>query len=170
MPKSYPDIGTFTAGQVLTAATMNDVGTNLDNFRVPASCSVYFGTATTYTQDTDIAWTAQDYTTTDSMWTSGATVTIGTAGLYLVTFSGRATSTTSAGARAAISFSGTTTEVQGQEQSTTDFRWSISAVRSLAAASTLTARLQWSGSGTVTLQGASDLRPTLTATWLGQVA
>jgi hypothetical protein len=169
MAKTYNTISTFTSGQVLTAAQMNEIGTNSNNYRVPASCSVYFGTNSTYTENTDIAWTAQDYTNTDSMWTSGATVTINTAGLYLVTFTGRATNTSSTGARAVLLFSGTTTELQSQAETTTDFRWSISAVRSLAAASTLTARLQWSP-GTVTLQGASDLRPTLTVSWLGQVS
>ena len=132
-------------------------------------CSVYFGTNTTYTQDTDISWTAQDFTNTDGMWTSGGNITIQTAGLYLVTFTGRATSTVSAGARAVLNIADSPS-VHGPEQATTDFRWSISLVRSFAASNTISARLQWSGGGTVTLQGSASLRPTLTATWLGQVS
>lgn len=136
---------------------------------VPPSCSVYFGTTSTYTQDTDIVWTAQDYTAVDTMWVSGANITTTTAGLYLFTFTGRATNTVSNGARAVILISGTTTEAQGQEQTTTDFRWSISLVRSMTAAQTVQARVQWA-SGVTTLQGATDLRPTLTGTYLGKIA
>ena len=169
MAKTYNPLDSVTVGSVLTASDYNKAVENSNNFRVPPSCSVYFGTTSTYTENTDIAWTAQDYTNTDSMWTSGATVTINTAGLYLITFTGRATNTSSTGARAVLLFSGTTTELQTQAETTTDFRWSMSAVRSLAAASTMTARLQWSP-GTVTLAGASDLRPTLTVSWLGQVS
>ena len=169
MAKTYNTIGTFTAGAILTAAQMNAIGTNVNNYRVPPACSVYFGTNTTYTQDTDISWTAQDFTNTDGMWTSGGNITIQTAGLYLVTFTGRATSTVSAGARAVLNIADSPS-VHGPEQATTDFRWSISLVRSFAASNTISARLQWSGGGTVTLQGSASLRPTLTATWLGQVS
>ena len=169
MAKTYNTIGTFTAGAILTAAQMNAIGTNVNNYRVPPACSVYFGTNTTYTQDTDISWTAQDFTNTDGMWTSGGNITVQTAGLYLVTFTGRATATVSAGARAVLNLAGSPS-VHGPEQTTTDFRWSISLVRSFAASDTIAARVQWSGSGTVTLQGSASLRPTLTATWLGQVS
>ena len=136
---------------------------------VPPSCSVYFGTTSTYTQDTDIVWTAQDYTAVDTMWVSGANITTTTAGLYLFTFTGRATNTVSNGARAAILISGTTTEAQTPSETTTDFRWSLSLVRSMTAAQTVQARVQWS-SGVTTLQGGTDLRPTLTGTYLGKIA
>lgn len=170
MPKTYPTLTDVATGDVLTASAYNNLLANARNMRVPPACSVYFGTATTYTQDTDIPWTAEDFANTDGMWTSGATVTIQTAGLYLVTFSGRLTSTSSSSARALVLFSGATTDLQGQAETTSDFRWAISCVRSLAALSTLTARVQGGGLGTITLQGNTDLRPTLTATWLGQVS
>ena len=35
MPKTYNTISTFTSGQVLTAAQMNEIGTNVNNYRVP---------------------------------------------------------------------------------------------------------------------------------------
>jgi hypothetical protein len=35
MAKTYPAIGPFTAGDILTAATMTDIQTNLANQRVP---------------------------------------------------------------------------------------------------------------------------------------
>jgi len=169
MPKTYNTIPTVSTGDVYTATAHNAIGTTINSMRVPPMCSVYFGTNTTYTQDTDISWTAQDFTNTDGMWTSGGNITIQTAGLYLVTFTGRATATVSAGARAVLNIADSPS-VHGPEQSTTDFRWSISLVRSFAASNTISARLQWSGSGTVTLQGSASLRPTLTATWLGQVS
>ncbi len=169
MPKTYNTIPTVSTGDVYTATAHNAIGTTINSMRVPPMCSVYFGTNTTYTQDTDISWTAQDFTNTDGMWTSGGNITIQTAGLYLVTFTGRATATVSAGARAVLNIADSPS-VHGPEQATTDFRWSISLVRSFAASNTISARLQWSGSGTVTLQGSASLRPTLTATWLGQVS
>lgn len=99
MPKSYPDIGTFTSGQILTAATMNDVATNLDNFRVPPMCSVYRSAALSHTSNgafQSIAFDTEDYDT-DGMWTSGANadrITFDTSGIYLcegaVAFSGNA--------------------------------------------------------------------------------
>ena len=38
MAKTYPAIGPFTAGDIITAATMTDVQTNLTNQRVPPMC------------------------------------------------------------------------------------------------------------------------------------
>jgi hypothetical protein len=170
MTWDYTTLGTVAPGDVLRAnsgtAAYNNVIGNIDALRVPPAVSVYYGTATTYTQDTDIVWTNEDYDT-DGMWASGASVTIQTAGLYVVTFTGRATSTSSAGARAALLFSGDP-DGQSSAETTSDFRWSLSMVRSLSASDTITARLQWGG--TITLQGNTNLRPTLTVTWLGQVS
>lgn len=137
---------------------------------VPPSVSVGFGTTSTYTQDTNIVWTTADYNT-DTMWTSGATVTVRTAGIYLVTFMGRATSTVSASGNAYIN-AGTAGayDTQVSFPATTDVRWSLSTVRSLAVNDTIFARLQWSGAGTITLQGTTSMRPTLTATFLGKTA
>lgn len=88
MPKTYPDVGTYTSGQILTAASMNDVGTNLDNFRVPAMCRAKrSGDLTGYSSNTAIAWNAEDFDT-DGMHdnvTNNTRVTINTAGIYVVT-------------------------------------------------------------------------------------
>jgi hypothetical protein len=40
MAKTYPTIGPFTAGDILTAATMTDIQTNLTNQRVPPMCRI----------------------------------------------------------------------------------------------------------------------------------
>ena len=168
MPKTFTNLTAVATGDLLAATTHNNLLTTVNNHTVPPAVSVYFGTATTYTEGTSISWTAEDYDT-DAMWTSGASITIQTAGVYVVTFTGRATSTVSASARAALTVS-TSPRAQGQEQTTTDFRWSISLTRSFEAAATIAANVQWGGGGTITLQGNTDMRPTLTATFLGKTA
>lgn len=89
MPKTYPDIGTFTAGQVLTAATMNDVATNLDNNRSPAMCrATTTGAAQTvnFSTDTAIQFNGTDLYDTDAMHdpaTNNTRITLQTAGIYI---------------------------------------------------------------------------------------
>lgn len=88
MAKTYPDIGTFSPGDILTAATMNDVGTNLDNQRVKPMVEVR-RTTTQSTPNSQWAYTSYDASAaifdTDSMWDSGnpTYITIQTAGVYL---------------------------------------------------------------------------------------
>jgi hypothetical protein len=90
MAKTYNTISTFTAGQVLTAAQMNDLGENSNNYRVPPMCSVYrtaalshtaTGTYQAYTYDTELY-------DTDGMWDAGSPtrITLNTAGVYDVKF------------------------------------------------------------------------------------
>lgn len=91
MAKTYPNIGTFSPGQVLTAAVMTNIDTNLDNFRVPALCVLNnssfatTGTATkvTFGSSAEIDTEAPS----DPMFSSGSNtrITIRTAGLYLIT-------------------------------------------------------------------------------------
>jgi len=90
MAKTYNTISTFTAGQVLTAAQMNDLGENSNNFRVPAACRA-LATGTTQTlasgAATAIQFPAEEYDT-DGMHdnsTNNSRLTINTAGLYLFT-------------------------------------------------------------------------------------
>lgn len=86
MAKTYPDIGTFTSGQILTAATMNDVATNLDNFRSKPMCKVKRSVDLSYTSTNAIAWDAEDWDT-DGMHdnsTNNSRIVVQTAGLYCV--------------------------------------------------------------------------------------
>lgn len=173
MPWTTPE--TFTAGQTLTAASMNALSENVDTLRegrpsaVTPMCSATIATTTGYTQDTDISWTIENYDTDAMFAPTSSTITIKTAGVYLVMFSGRATSTSSATYNAVIRLAGANDageEYQdGNKAATSDARWTMSAVRKLAVNDTVTARLQWTG--TVTLQGGTTISPTLTATWLG---
>ena len=98
MAKTYPDIGTFSPGDILTAATMNEVGTNLDNQRVPPMVQVQLdsfslassGTAYYAAFDSTDFNAGNDVTVANG--TSGTTaasagkLTVTTAGVYLVTY------------------------------------------------------------------------------------
>jgi len=88
MAKTYPDIGTFSPGDILTAATMNEVGTNLDNHRVPPMCRVKqtSGQQVNDASPAIAAFNAEDFDT-DAMHdnsTNNSRVTIKTAGVYLI--------------------------------------------------------------------------------------
>ena len=85
MAKTYNTIGTFTAGNVLTAAEMNDIGENSNNYRVPAIGT--FTSSQPAGDATNQIVTITEVTDTDGMFTSGTTVTINTAGIYLFTMS-----------------------------------------------------------------------------------
>ena len=83
MAYTYNTIGTFTAGNVLTAAEMNDIGENSNNYRVPPLFVASFAQSANDTTNTSLTLTEiQD---TDSMFASGTTVTVNTAGLYMIT-------------------------------------------------------------------------------------
>lgn len=90
MAKSYPDIGTFTSGQILTAATMNDVGTNLDNLRVPPICILKRDSYTLANGSSDWVFdnSSHEEVDTDGMHSTSSNntrITPTTAGVYLVT-------------------------------------------------------------------------------------
>jgi hypothetical protein len=90
MAKTYNTIGTFTAGNILTAAQMNGIGTNVNNYRVPPMVSVFKTAAQSANNNTGtiVTWNTE-YVDTDAMWTSGASsvFTVTTPGIYLLTVS-----------------------------------------------------------------------------------
>ena len=83
MAKTYPAIGPFTAGDILTAATMTDVQTNLTNQRVPPLFVASFAQSANDVTNTSLTLTA--VADTDTMFASGTTLTVNTAGLYMIT-------------------------------------------------------------------------------------
>jgi len=96
MAKTYNTISTFTAGQVLTAAQMNDLGENSNNYRVPPMCKATRNGNLSYTNNTVIAWNDTAYDTETATPGSGGMhddvtnntrITPVTAGVYLVVFS-----------------------------------------------------------------------------------
>jgi hypothetical protein len=91
MAKTYNTISTFTSGQVLTAAQMNEIGTNVNNFRVPPICILAKTISLTNAGVTwDFPLAADEEVDTDSMHSivSNTTrITPTTAGVYLATAS-----------------------------------------------------------------------------------
>jgi hypothetical protein len=113
MAKTYNTISTFTSGQVLTAAQMNEIGTNSNNYRVPPTVRAVRSSTLSYTYTNDVAWNDTEYDTETLTPGSGAgamhndvtnnaRITPSTAGIYLVEFSVHFT------------FSGTSTTFQNQ--------------------------------------------------------
>ena len=92
MAKTYNTLGTVAPGDVLRAnsgtAAYNGVITNVNNYRVPPLCVVYKTASQNIANNTGVilTWDAE-YLDTDAMWSSGATMTTSTAGVYLVSAS-----------------------------------------------------------------------------------
>lgn len=92
MAKTYNTIGTFTAGQVLTAAEMNELGENSNNYRVPPICVLSTTTNVTMTS-ANIGYAipfgaGSEVVDSDSMHdvsTNNSRITINTAGVYALT-------------------------------------------------------------------------------------
>ena len=106
MAKTYPAIGPFTAGDILTAATMTDIQTNLTNQRVPAMCRVKQTSGASIADNTNVtlAFDAEDFDT-DAMHdnaVNNSRITINTAGVYLVVGGVRYTAGVSDETRASI--------------------------------------------------------------------
>ena len=123
MPKTYPSLGTFTSGQILTAAKMNDVATNITNIRVPPMCRVFRAAAGTHTSTGNfqaIAFDTQSLDTEepgDNMWVVGSAtrITFKTAGVYQV--GGIATfAINTTGVRAAVIRLNGTTDIARHDQ------------------------------------------------------
>jgi len=95
LPKTYNTLTSdVTAGSVLTATLFNQVQTNVRNYRVPPMVRLT-GSAnlTSYTSANVITYNTETYDTDDmhSTVTNTSRITFQTAGVYLVSFSLRAT-------------------------------------------------------------------------------
>lgn len=89
MAKNFNTIGTFTAGNVLTAAEMNDIGENSNNYRVPPMCmATRSGTQSTpNTTFTAVEFNGPNRYDTDGMHNPASRpsrITFNTAGVYVV--------------------------------------------------------------------------------------
>lgn len=94
MSKTYPAIGPFAPGDILAAATMTNIDTNLDNQRVPPMClvkrtanSANLSQNTTNTVDfsTSVATEVFDTDGMHSLVTNASRITPTTAGVYTIT-------------------------------------------------------------------------------------
>lgn len=180
MAKTYPDIGTFSPGDILTAATMNEVGTNLDNQRVPPMAEVRRTTTQTVANATwnhvsfDVSAAIFD---TDTMWDSAnpTYLTIKTAGVYVfsaqVSFANNA-----AGARLVIIEKNAPGPGSGPyfsymnllPQSVSDQTIAISAIESCAVNDKIYLTVYQSSGGNLNLT--TNPYQALRAVWLGQVS
>jgi hypothetical protein len=177
MPKTYNTIGTFTAGAILTAAQMNEIGTNVNNYRVPPMCTVRRTTnATGFSSGSSVSFSSAAIDT-DSMFSAGAPtrITVNTAGLYLVT------SLVNAQATATLTLVNSTIGLNGaslSENYTPIFNGTSavatsSVVVSLAATDYLTLAVTFIGGSAYVVSGAATATSSqtrLSATWLGQVS
>lgn len=93
MPKTYNTFTNVSTGDVLTATNFNNVLTNIGNYRVPPSVKVTKSSNQNVSGLTTVTWGTQDHDT-DDMWTSGATLTAQTSGMYLWTAYVRITAAT----------------------------------------------------------------------------
>lgn len=172
MAKTYNTIGTFTAGQVLTAAEMNELGENSNNYRVPPSCVVHRTTNATTINPVD--WETEQ-TDTDGMFVIGtpSRVTINTAGIYLINFSGYMSGTsTLVNPSAYIGKNGAAAARNYLTPIGPNAIFSLTATLELVPTDYITAGLSGTG-GTVVLVGAAtntDQQGRLAVTWLGQAS
>lgn len=92
MAKTYPAIGPFAPGDILTAATMTNIDTNLENQRVPSMCittAVNTSQSLTNASFVGVEFTGADAVDTDAMHNPASNpsrFTINTAGVYVVEF------------------------------------------------------------------------------------
>jgi hypothetical protein len=177
MAKTYPAIGPFTAGDILTAATMTDIETNLDNQRVPPMCQMARLLLSTLTPRTltRTACLRQRATTLrrrpqESMGStlackSRATATGQRAAVIIInpTFSGSGDSAViTAGTRAAGSY----TNALGSGLQTS---LSVSSTFSLAEGDTVALLAFQNAGGALSFTTGAE-QTALSLTWLGQVS
>jgi hypothetical protein len=183
MPKTYNTIPTTTTGSVYTAAAHNNIVTNVNNYRVPPACQVRRTTnLTSYTSDAAITWESAAFDTespSDPMWAASPNptrVTIKTAGLYMVTFTGKADATaTLTLANANISLNGNLTAAQFcSVLAGVTSRFAIGHILNLAANDFITCAVGLVGGSSYSISGNATAQDSLqtrcTVTWLGQVS
>ena len=178
MPKTYTDltVANATAGNAILASDFASLFTNSNNYRVPPMCEVYrTSTLTGYTSNTAITWQAERYDT-DGMWSSGSSVTIQTAGLYLVSLNaGISANATVSLVTAGIYIGG---QLSAQNYlavaNGNDSYGSVAAIYSLTAAQTVSAAFAFIGGSNYAVIGSNTAyareQSRLSVAWLGQVS
>lgn len=148
--------------------------TSVNNLIVPPSVGVKLTGDKTITTGTSFSWDANDGWDTDSMWTSGASITVNTAGIYMVSYTGRVTG--SSGFTYVLPnilvSSGEGRLGHAGSIATTDYRWVLTSTLVLAAATTVSFAVTFSGGGTVTINGSdiSGSRTRAALTWIGRTS
>lgn len=175
MAKTYNTIPTVATGDVYTATAHNNIATNVNNYRVPPMCQVYRSSDLTgYTSQAAISWSAEAFDT-DDMWSSGANVTIQTAGVYVVTFTGSARGNATISRILPEIRVGASVFTQGDEPviGGVGASFTVTIVESLAVGAVITADVFYIGGSNYLIDGAtppSNEATRLTVAWLGQVS
>ena len=165
--------GTAVAGDVLTAARWNSDVRDNTNFlyQVPSVQVRRTSDLTSYASNTAITWQSEAWDT-DSMWSSGTDVTIKTAGIYLVTFKGRANGSATISRIVARTFKGGLefAEVEATVVSAVSSNFVSTAITKCNVNDVITASVLFSGGSNYVVDGnaseASD-QTSLTVTWIG---
>jgi len=173
MAKTYNTISTFTAGQVLTAAQMNDLGENSNNFRVPPMCRVKqtSGTSISDASNTILAFDAEDFDT-DGMHdnaTNNSRITINTAGVYLVIASVRYTAGVSDDTRISILKNGGNVGIDERGPNNTRSGQQVMGYYDLAVSDYLEAQVYQNNSAN-TARTTDTPYTFLSAAWIGQAS
>lgn len=183
MPKTYTTIPTYTAGQILTAASMNNIGTTLNNVVVRPMASAYTNGTQTLTSGT---WTiltnfgAEDFDT-DAMHdntTNNGRITFKTAGVYLVTLNIGWAANATGDREAGLIFSPLSTTVPfwtsggyGSMNASNVASQSVTAVVNAAVNDyVIAAAYQSSGGALNVLARAAYTAGTFSAVWMGNTA
>lgn len=176
MAKTYPTLGPFVAGAVLTAAQMTNIVTYTTNLRVPASVRAYRATNLTgYTSASAISFSAEAYDTDGMYAGTGTNITVQTSGIYMITLQGLWNATATVTQYEAIVSLGATPILRCFENavSTTAGRFNLSGIVSLTAADVITAAVSFVGGSAYVIAGGTDPRAdttSLSLTWVGQTA
>ena len=184
MAKTYNTIGTFTAGQVLNAADMNEIGTNSNNYRVPPMAIVRrTSDLSGYASEAAITWQSAELDTespSDPMWAAGAptVVTCRTAGIYLVQLQFHATaSPTQTAGGGVIRKNGTVIGENFNEWFSPgafpELRGNMALIVNLAVADTVAAGVRFTGGSNYIVKGNATTtyqQTRLAVTWVGQAS
>lgn len=182
MAKTYNTFTDVATGDVLTATNFNNVLENVNNYRVPPMVQVRrTSNLTSYAADAAITWQSALYDTespSDPMWAASPNatrVTVKTAGIYAVTFTGRATGS------ATITLGNARIKLNGSFVSDhfippfggTAIQFSVTDVLNLAATDFIEAAVGLVGGSAYVVEGNasySAAQTRLSLSWLGQAS
>ena len=164
MPKTYNTFTNVSTGDVLTATNFNNVLENVGNYRVPPLLRLKKTASQSISGNTNISWDAEDYDT-DAMWTSGATITAKTAGVYLWHLSARVT----AAAAPTVMYVNGPDNARMTVVLGADMRMTFSGVWVAAANATTVLAFEPTGGTTLSLDG-TTVPAIASFVWLGQVS
>lgn len=170
MPKTYTAVPSVSTGDVYTAASYNTyTATNVSNLIVPPMCRVKrTSNLTSYTSQALITWEAKDFDT-DSMWSSGTSIAINTAGLYTITFHCRMTTATSPTLVESQIGGSVNDRLAVALSRANDYRFTHSTLSNLAVGATVAAAVEYSGGTSHAIDG-TTLVTTLTVSWIGRTS